>query len=61
MDHVLIQEVWTVAVLLLFVGIVVWAWSGKRKQRFDKAANIPFEDDDEMVPADKHPKEKSHG
>jgi cytochrome c oxidase cbb3-type subunit 4 len=55
------QEIWTVVVLVLFIGIVVWAWSGKRKQRFDEAANIPFEHDDEMVPVDKHSKENPHG
>ena len=38
---------WTVALVILFVGIIVWAWSGKRKQRFDAAARLPLEDDDE--------------
>lgn len=61
MNQVLIHEIWTVVVLVLFVGIVLWAWSSKRKQRFDEAANIPFDDDDEMVPADKYSKEKNDG
>ena len=25
-----------------FVGIVVWAWSGRRERQFDEAANAPF-------------------
>ena len=58
MDN-LIQSVWTLVVLVLFVGIVIWAWSGKRKQDFDEAANMPFDEDD--VPAEKTSKENSHG
>ncbi len=61
MNVTLIQEIWTVVVVVLFIGIVVWAWSGKRKQRFDEAANIPFDHDDEMLPADKYSKENPHG
>jgi cytochrome c oxidase cbb3-type subunit 4 len=60
MDSILVQSIWTVVVMVLFVGIVVWAWSGKRKQRFDEAANIPFNEDDELS-ADTTSKENSHG
>ena len=60
MDYSLIQLLWTLVVLVLFVGIVVWAWSGKRKQRFDEAANIPF-DEDEVLSSETNSKEKSHG
>jgi cytochrome c oxidase cbb3-type subunit 4 len=59
MNMSLIHSVWTVVVLVLFVGIVVWAWSGKQKRRFDEAANIPFDDD--TLPADIHSKENTHG
>ena len=37
---------WTLALLVIFVGIVIWAYSGKRKKDFDEAARIPLEDDD---------------
>jgi cytochrome c oxidase cbb3-type subunit 4 len=37
---------WTVALVILFLAIVVWAWSGKRKQTFERAARMPLEDDD---------------
>ena len=37
---------WTLALLIIFIGIVFWAWSGKRKEDFQEAANLPFEDDD---------------
>jgi cytochrome c oxidase cbb3-type subunit 4 len=39
----------TIYLLILiaaFVGIVVWAFSRKRKARFEKDAQIPFEDGD---------------
>jgi cytochrome c oxidase cbb3-type subunit 4 len=42
-----IFSLWTVIVFILFIGIVVWAWSGKRKQEFDEAAMIPFNDEDD--------------
>ena len=59
MDVSIVQSVWTLVVLVLFVGIVIWAWSGKRKQEFDEAANIPFHEDD--ASAEKTSKENSHG
>ena len=60
MDYTNILSIWTVVVMVLFIGIVLWAWSGKRKQSFDEAANIPFDEDD-MLPVDTISKEKSHG
>jgi len=60
MDTPLIMSVWTVVVMVLFIGIVLWAWSGKRKQRFDEAANIPFDEDDALS-IDTISKENSHG
>jgi cytochrome c oxidase cbb3-type subunit 4 len=59
MDSSLILTIWTLVVMVLFVGIVIWAWSSKRKKDFNEAANIPFHEDDK--PADKTSKENSHG
>jgi cytochrome c oxidase cbb3-type subunit 4 len=59
MDYSLMLSIWTLVVLVIFVGIVIWAWSGKRKQDFDEAANIPFNEDD--MPAEQTSKENSHG
>ncbi len=36
---------WTVLMVAIFVGIIAWAWSGRRKQSFDEAAKMPLEDD----------------
>lgn len=32
--------------MIVFIGIVLWAYSRKRKSRFDDAANLPFADED---------------
>lgn len=36
---------WTVLLLVVFVGIVIWAYSGARKKDFDEAARLPLDDD----------------
>ena len=60
MNFTLIQSIWTIVVMVVFVGIVIWAWSSKRKERFDEAANIPFAEDD-MTSGDHRTEEKTHG
>ena len=35
-----------VAAVASFVGIVVWAYSSRRKRDFDEAARLPLDDDD---------------
>ena len=32
----------TVVLLLIFIGIVLWAYSSRRKKDFDEAAQLPF-------------------
>lgn len=45
MQHMsLIQSIWTVIVFVIFIGIVLWSWSGKNKADFEKAARIPLDD-----------------
>jgi len=41
-----IQVVWTIVVMVVFLAIVFWAWSGRRKESFNEAANIPLEEED---------------
>lgn len=43
-----ILSIWTVIVFVVFLGITWWAWSGKKKSDFDSAAQIPFDEDDDM-------------
>jgi len=47
MDVTIFHGLWTGVLLVIFIGIVVWAWSGKRKRAFDEAAALPFDDNDE--------------
>jgi cytochrome c oxidase cbb3-type subunit 4 len=36
----------TAFLMLAFIGLCFWAWSKKRKDEFDEAANLPFADED---------------
>ena len=38
----------TLFMLVAFIGLVLWAYSSKRKKSFDDAANLPFADDEDM-------------
>ena len=42
-----IRSLWVVWLMLIFIGIVVWAfWPGRRTQKkMEHAARIPLEDD----------------
>ncbi len=33
--------------LLLFIGIVAWAWSSHQRERFEEASRLPFAERDE--------------
>ena len=45
MDAGFLHGLWTVILLAVFVAIVAWAWSGRRKKDFDEAARLPLEED----------------
>lgn len=36
----------TLVSLAVFIGIVVWAWSSRRRESFNEAARLPFEGED---------------
>ena len=40
-----VRTLWTVLSFAAFLGIVFWAYSGKRKARFDEAARLALDDD----------------
>jgi cytochrome c oxidase cbb3-type subunit 4 len=46
MSPVIFHSFWTVLLLILFIGIVLWVFSSRRKKQFDAAARLPLEDDD---------------
>ena len=41
-----IRSAVTVIGLLLFLGIVAWAWSRSRRADFEEAARLPFAEDE---------------
>jgi cytochrome c oxidase cbb3-type subunit 4 len=47
MDINLIRTILTVTAFAVFIGIVLWAWSGRRRAAFDEAARLPFSEDNE--------------
>jgi len=48
MTFTLFQSLWTIVVMVTFLGIVWWAFSSKRKAAFDEAARVPFEDESQL-------------
>ncbi|MCU0804339.1 MAG: CcoQ/FixQ family Cbb3-type cytochrome c oxidase assembly chaperone [Burkholderiales bacterium] len=38
----------TVVSFLTFIGVVLWAYSGRRKEGFDRAARSVFEERDDV-------------
>lgn len=47
-----LRSLFTVLVFVTFIGIVWWAYSARRKQSFDEAAQLVLEDDDVGVPVE---------
>ena len=43
-----LRSIVTVATFLVFIGIVVWAWSSRTAKGFDEAAQLPFEQDEDV-------------
>jgi cytochrome c oxidase cbb3-type subunit IV len=39
------RSIVTVLSLVVFLGIVVWAWSKRNQASFDEAAQLPFKDE----------------
>ena len=50
MDVNMLRALITLACFVAFLGIVVWAYSGKRRARFHDAARVPLEEDREGAP-----------
>lgn len=45
MDAGLVGSIFTLLFFVVFVVIIVWAYSTKNKAKFDAAAQLPFEED----------------
>lgn len=46
MDYSFFGSVMTVVMLIVFLGIVGWAFSARRRAAFEAAARVPFEEDE---------------
>jgi len=46
MDQNDLRSLVTLLTFMTFIGIVLWAYSGRRKQAFDEAASLPFTEDE---------------
>lgn len=42
-----ILSIWTVVVAVMFIGIVLWVWSSRNKEKYERAARIPLNEDKE--------------
>lgn len=45
------RTVLTLVCFVIFIGIVAWAYSAGRRERFDEAARVPLLDDDASTTA----------
>jgi cytochrome c oxidase cbb3-type subunit 4 len=45
MDYGTFRGIFTLVLLVLFIAIVLWAYSKRSKKSFDEAANAIFEDE----------------
>ncbi len=51
MDINTLRSIITVVAFALFIGIVLWAYSGRRKAAFEQAAMLPFDGEDDERPS----------
>lgn len=47
MDIGTFRGITTLLILIAFLGIVLWAYSRRRKKDFDEAKNLPFADEED--------------
>ncbi|PZO18990.1 MAG: CcoQ/FixQ family Cbb3-type cytochrome c oxidase assembly chaperone [Burkholderiales bacterium] len=40
-----LRSIVTLISMFTFLGIVAWAWSKRNKDRFEEAAQLPFQDE----------------
>lgn len=48
----------TILVAIVFIGICWWAFSPKRKKKFEEAANLPFADEQPQKKSDEQSGQK---
>lgn len=48
MDYGTLQGIITIVIMVIFVGIFVWAFSSRRKQEFDDTAKSIFSEEEKQ-------------
>ena len=51
----------TIVLFIIFIGIILWAWSPGRKRDFDDAAQLVVDDDIDTVNSNTVPEGQKHG
>lgn len=49
MDFTQLSNIFTVLSFVTFIGIALWAYSGKNKARFEKIGRMEMDNDTEMT------------
>jgi cytochrome c oxidase cbb3-type subunit 4 len=42
----MISGIFVIILMILFLGVVYWAWSDRQQATFDRMAHLPLEDDE---------------
>lgn len=45
MDFTLFSNIYTVLSMVVFLGILFWAYSGNNKEKFDRIGRLPIDND----------------
>jgi cytochrome c oxidase cbb3-type subunit 4 len=48
---IIVRSAVTVTLFVLFIVLWIWAWSDRRRDEFAAAAMLPFDDTDDVAPA----------
>ena len=59
MDINTLRGLSTLLLLVAFVGLVVWVYSGRRKKQYEDAAQLPFADEEAHRKTVRHDQERS--
>jgi len=46
MDINTVRGLISLVLMIAFIGLIIWAYSSKRKSSFDEAADLPFADEE---------------
>ncbi|HEY6897918.1 MAG TPA: cbb3-type cytochrome c oxidase subunit 3 [Rhodocyclaceae bacterium] len=52
-----LRAIFTVITFFMFVGIVWWAYSGRRTKAYEEASRMPLDDDSPVIPESQGPKD----